>query len=133
MKNLSTQTVLDLLEKYKDDSDIVDMIQDTINSCAEYTNAVVKHVTASNVNYFAPTQERATHMVNFDRSRRLAHEALISSVVSLNRFLRMEGMELFYDGDESDRYEIADFAIVVTELVAKEEIAKYRNTLRENN
>ena len=44
-----------------------------------------------------------------DQDRHNAHERAIMGVKRLNRFAGMKGLEPIFDGDVSNRYEVADF------------------------
>lgn len=44
-----------------------------------------------------------------DHTRRIYHEAAISSLVKLNRLCKMHGLPAYSDTNTSDRYEVADF------------------------
>lgn len=44
-----------------------------------------------------------------DCTRRIYHEAAISSLVKLNRLCKMHGLPAYSDTNTSDRYEVADF------------------------
>lgn len=44
-----------------------------------------------------------------DHTRRIYHEAAISSLVKLNRLCKMHGLPVYSDTDTSDRYAVADF------------------------
>ena len=44
-----------------------------------------------------------------DQDRHNAHERAIMGVKRLNRFAEMKGLEPIFDGDVSNRYEVADF------------------------
>ena len=62
-------------------------------------------------------QDLIDKIENLDRARRSAHELAIAAVRQLNRLCVAEGVEKLFSGDESDRYQIADFCgLVVNEL-----------------
>lgn len=44
-----------------------------------------------------------------DHTRRIYHEAAVSSLVKLNRLCKMHGLPVYSDTDTSDRYAVADF------------------------
>lgn len=44
-----------------------------------------------------------------DHTRRIYHEAAISSLVKLNRLCKMHGLPVYSDTDTADRYAVADF------------------------
>ena len=129
MKNINTETIIAMMTDYKEDDSILELIYDTVVSCSSYTDALVRHVMSSKTNATAPTRERAEQMTMLDRNRRICHESLISSIRALNRFLRAEEKEVFYPGDEESREDIGDFAVYVSEIVAKEEIGRARREL----
>lgn len=52
-----------------------------------------------------------------DRNRRIAHERAIMGVQRLNRYSRMFGLPTFFDGDENDRYAMADFYGIVAKTM----------------
>ena len=50
----------------------------------------------------------------YDTSRLNAHEAAISGARAVNRYARFYGAGKIFTGDDSDRYQVADFCLEVT-------------------
>lgn len=103
-----------LISKFRDDEDMLDFIKERMQKICGY----VESVTA--MEYSIPIiraryegQDLIDKIQKFDNNRHIAHEAAIASVKQLNRLCVSEGVSKLFDGDETDRYQIADFCMLV--------------------
>lgn len=88
-----------LIESWKDDKEVLDIIQADVLALGEYTQAV----------YYYEGEEVRDALGKNDQSRHDAHERAIMGVKRLNRFASMKGLEPIFEGDIDNRYEVADF------------------------
>jgi hypothetical protein len=100
-----------LLEAVKDDPDQLSLVKNMVDSCSHYVDTVVSMENAINVARFkiSDPSEYREYVQQLDKSRRIAHNALISSVHIVDRLCKINKVELIYGGDE-DRLAIAEFA-----------------------
>lgn len=90
----------------------------TINSMGDYINCVLYMETGLQVARFRlEGQELRDRIMELDRRRRLAHDAMLGRVSALNRICGMVGCEPFFAGDVADRYKVADYAMTVTQAL----------------
>lgn len=69
-------------------------------------------------------EEYREHLVNLDKSRKIAHDSLIVSTRLLNKLCRLYDIEPIYKGSDS-RIEVAEFAKqVVDEFFAERKTAR---------
>lgn len=93
--------------------DLIEIIHDFIDACKDYVDKVIDMEKAMNVARFhmEPDAYRE-YVMHLDRGRRMAHESLISSIKTVNRFARQFQMAMIYDGPE-ERIAMGDFALEV--------------------
>lgn len=98
----------------KDDLEIID---DALTQCRRYVDVVDTTEQQIKLAYVRfDGDDLRDKVMNYDRQRRSAHEAAISSANVLNRLSGMYGCKKIYNGGE-DRLEVADFCLeVVVEL-----------------
>lgn len=90
----------------------------TINSMGDYINCVLYMETGLQVARFRlEGQELRDRIMELDRRRRLAHDAMLGRVSALNRICGMVGCEPFFAGDVADRYKVTDYAMTVTQAL----------------
>ena len=116
-----------LVEKMeeKNATDDIEIVQGFVQDCSRYVNAVVNMENAITVSRFIlePDAYRE-HLVNLDKSRKIAHDSLIVSTKLVNKLCRLYDIEPVYKGSDS-RIEIAEFAkLVVDEFFAERKTAR---------
>lgn len=100
-----------LLEVVKDDADQISLVKNLISSCSHYVDVVVNTENSINIARFKindPADYRE-YVQQLDKSRRIAHETVISNVHIVDRLCKLNKVEPIYGG-EDDRLAIADFA-----------------------
>ena len=106
---------LNLVNACKNDSEMLEIIENDMKALGEYVYAVHMMETSLpiiRINYEG--QELRDRVEKLDCNRREHHERAIMGVKRLNRFAEMEGVEKIFTGDVEDRYVIADFCRDVT-------------------
>ena len=105
-------------EKYKDDD--LQAVEEFINDCGRYVEKVTAMEAAISAARFRLEPEDYRQLImELDRSRKLAHDALIASVRLVNRLCGVYGVQKVYDGPD-ERIPIAEFAMEVTNEFFKE-------------
>ena len=90
--------------------DMLDIIQADVLALGEYTQAVYSMEFSSAIIREKYEGEKVRDALEKnDQDRHNAHERAIMGVKRLNRFAGMKGLEPIFDGDVSNRYEVADF------------------------
>ena len=69
-----------------------------------------------------PEDYRAKVM-ELDHSRKIAHDCAIDALNCINRMCEKSSAELFFAGDSSDRYEVAEFCGKVVEEIFGERLS----------
>ena len=89
---------------------MLDIIQADVLALGEYTQAVYSMEFSSAIirEKYEGEKVREKKKKN-DQDRHNAHERAIMGVKRLNHFAGMKGLEPIFDGDVSNRYEVADF------------------------
>ena len=101
---------------YAGDEDILNMIKGLVSCAATYCDSVVdmeNQIPDLRIKHSEDSGVFKAIVEDLDKRRRRAHNALISSVTSLERFFKAEGHPPIFEGNQEDRIEIADFAIAV--------------------
>jgi len=101
-----------LLKKIKDDPDLVSLVRDMVDSCANYVDTVVNMENAINVYRFRvedPSELRVM-IQRLDQTRRIVHNTVISNVRIVDRLCKINGVEPVFGGLDEDRLAIAEFA-----------------------
>ena len=101
-----------LLEKIKDDPDLVSLVRDMVDSCANYVDTVVNMENAINVYRFRvedPSELRVM-IQRLDQTRRIVHNTVISNVRIVDRLCKINGVEPVFGGLDEDRLAVAEFA-----------------------
>lgn len=103
-----------LVGQFKDDEEMLDFIKERMQYICNYVEKVTM------MEYSIPLlrarfegQDLIDKIENLDKQRRIAHEMAISAVKQMNRLCVAEGVEKLFNGNEEDRYEIADFCGMV--------------------
>ncbi|MGB9803119.1 DUF3232 domain-containing protein [Desulfofundulus sp.] len=124
-KNSTKTKVMTLIEainksdgKFKNDDLLA--VQEFIDDCGRYIERVTAMEAALQVARFRLEPEDYRQLiVDLDRGRKLAHDALIASVRLVNRLCGVYGVPKIYDGPD-ERIPIAEFAMEVTSEFFKE-------------
>lgn len=106
-----------LAEKTGNDPDVLALIQEMVDACANYVDTVVNMENIITVYRFKandPSDYRAM-VQRLDQTRRLAHNALISLVRAVDRLAKINNAEPVYGGHDEDRTAIAEFAKAVVD------------------
>jgi len=101
-----------LLEKIKDDPDLVSLVRDMVDSCANYVDTVVNMENAINVYRFRvedPSELRVM-IQRLDQTRRIVHNTVITNVRIVDRLCKINGVEPVFGGLDEDRLAVAEFA-----------------------
>ncbi len=112
---------LQTLEDIDVSRDAIAYIEDIIKTCGEYVERVTTMEAALTVaRYRMEGEEYREYVSNLDRSRRIAHDAIVANTAILCRYCRLANVPLIYTGDLKSRYEVAEFAFMVTAEFFKE-------------
>lgn len=112
---------LQTLEDIDVSRDAIAYIEDIIKTCGEYVERVTTMEAALTVaRYRMEGEEYREYVSNLDRSRRIAHDAIVANTAILCRYCRLANVPLIYTGDLKSRYEVAEFAFKVTAEFFKE-------------
>lgn len=99
-----------IVNAYKDDNDVLDIIQKDMKSIGDYFSSVYMMETSMSIIYARyEGQELRDRIEALDSNRRFCHERAIMGVKRLNRFADMKNLEPVFSGDTDDRLQIADF------------------------
>ena len=119
---LNEKTLELLIEAFQNDSDILSLISECIESFETYHAAVYKLETykkihGRNIKNGEIYRDTVTEL---DRNRTICHNAVIANVSILNRLSDMQNLDPFYDGIVSEeRPHRRNLANVVFEYVEK--------------
>lgn len=107
-----------LTTAFKEDKDLLELLNETLNGCSEYVHAVNSMENCQRVLKFRlEPEDYKERLKALDQNRRILHNATISGIKAINRLCKTSNLPPLYEGDESDRYAIADFALTVTNVV----------------
>lgn len=99
--------------------------ESTINSMGDYVNAVLYMETGIQVARFRlEGDEFRDRVMDLDRRRKTAHDAMLGRVASLNRICSMVGCPVFFEGDVENRHAVADYAITVVRSLFASRVQK---------
>lgn len=115
-----------LRDKYKDDSEIIVLIQDCLFSFENYHTCIYHLETYKKLFSHNITNSKADfqqNLLSLDQARTLAHNSVISNINILNRLCEQNSLPLFYEGTVSKerpyRVEIADAILAYMEEAIK--------------
>lgn len=117
MSKNDKSAIIKLVLKYKDDDIVLDYLKLTLDSFGEYIDIINKQENLAIISkYQLSAEDYKAQIVTLDRHRRMCHNTIISGIKRINLLCKENDMPLFFDGDEEDRVEIANFVLaVVTE------------------
>lgn len=105
--------------KSEDAARVLPMLERNMKQFVDYVRAVFMlevSIQIINARVF-DSREAAEKIAEKDRARRVAHESAIAAVSACNRIAERYGAEPVFDGDISDRYEVADFCGLIVEEI----------------
>ena len=114
MKENSTfnTNYVELLEYFKTDHDVLDIIKTDITHLQEYVQAVYSMETLIPIYRVRYDGDDLRYNIEkLDNARRDKHNLAIMSVKRLNRFAGLADLPRLFDGNVDDRYEVADFCM----------------------
>lgn len=107
--------IIKLVEVYKDDEGMLFMISNTLKSCSKYVDLINQQEILVTVDKYALSKEVLLERIkSLDNQRRATHNGIISGLKLINRLCDSNNIDKFYSGDEEDRYQVADFAMELT-------------------
>lgn len=102
------QTGFELFDGSSDDA--YDTLERIFMAFVDYANCVIRmQVMVPIWRNRYEGEDLRDKIQEIDHTRRIYHEAAISSLVKLNRLCKMHGLPVYSDTDTSDRYAVADF------------------------
>lgn len=103
---------LRLIDACGDDEEILSFIEDAAANFEGYVRVVYLTETQRAVRKKTLTgEDLRSELSRLDQVRHNAHEAAIGSARQLNRLARANNVQMLFEGDETNRYEIADFCM----------------------
>jgi len=89
----------------------IEFVEKYARKCGEYVEKVNAMETAINIGrYRMEPEEYREYVMELDRIRKIAHDALIADTKMLNRICEIYNYPPIYTGSLDDRNEIAEFA-----------------------
>lgn len=96
---LCNDTIIKLIEIYKDNTKVIKSIERCIMSFEEYHSSIYKMETWMKIyENNSSKEEHKDTIANLDKSRTLQHNALLGNVNLLNRLAEKNKLPLVYDG-----------------------------------
>lgn len=91
-----------------------EFIYDYMNAFRKYVNAVIRMgIRLPLIRMRKMPEDFQYESMQMDFERKLFHEAAIDACNILNRFSEQLGLPVFFEGDTTDRYAVADFCMEV--------------------
>lgn len=112
-----------LVNAYKEDKEVLDVIYDTMNCFTDYVkivNEMENTITILRHRYEPADYRERIELI--DRNRRIIHNSVIAGVKMLNRMATAKNLPLFFEGDITDRIAVGDFAGIVSNTIFEERI-----------
>lgn len=108
----------ELVKAYKNDKEVLDLINDTFNDFAEYIKCVIELENSICIlkSRLEPRDYRERIMY-LDTNLKIIHNGIVMGVKMLNRYCKALNMEAFFDGDVTNRLQISDLAMAVTKEI----------------
>jgi len=89
----------------------IEFVENYAKKCGEYVEKVNAMESAISIaRYRMEAEEYREYIMELDRSRKIAHDALIADTKVLNKICQIYNYPLIYTGSFEDRNEIAEFA-----------------------
>ena len=112
--NINSDVIQTLLNTYKDDKDMIDLIVDALDSFERYHQAIYTQELKQKLHQAKAIDDETfrEEYPAMDRVRTTCHNAVIANVSILNRLAEQVGLPPVYDGTVSEerpfRTELAD-------------------------
>ena len=105
-----TEKIQKLINSFKGDDAVLDILKSDISSLGDYVNSVyLMKATLPIIRFKYEGKDLRYHVEKLDHRRRDHHERVIVAVKRINRFAKIANLDPIYDGNEDDRYAIAEF------------------------
>ncbi len=99
-----------------EDSDCLNIMEDLIDTASDYVRRVnVLEIGLMVGKHNKEGSEYREYIEKLDKQRSATHNVLISNVKIINRLCRKYNLPLFFEGNELERIEVAEFAQKVAE------------------
>lgn len=111
MSNNYLSKVSKLFEAMGGDEMLCQGAKEQFSFFPKYVNAVIDYIIQNEmIKCSSASFDQRRHEIEaIDVARKLAHDAAISAITTLNRWCDMFGIERLADVDTTDRYAVADF------------------------
>lgn len=120
---VNTATIKELIVAFRDDSDMLELLEDALRSFQEY-HAVIYTLELKKQLYSGGGLEANDYRVmvtELDRARTSHHNAVLVQVNVLNRMAKSQGLPPFYDGIVSEerpyRREVANAVLEYVQTI----------------
>ena len=102
---MNYQTLEQLIQTFKDDSELLQAIKDAFDSFEAYHAAIYSMETRKKILiHTADTQNYQEEITAMDRKRTACHNAVLANVSMLNRMADMAGLPPVYEGRIGGRW-----------------------------
>lgn len=109
-KSAITQLVL----VYRDDDLMLDFLKDTLDAFCKYIDIINQQENTVIIDKNRLSDEDLFERIKIlDQHRRMVHNIIMTGIKRINILCRENNIETFYNGNEDDRVEIAEFAMKV--------------------
>lgn len=125
MNIINEETILKLSSLYTEDSEVLNIIYDSLKSFEEYHVAIYDMELWMHLYSYksVDTEEYQSKVADMDRRRRMCHNSALSSVNILNRLALKENLPPVYEGIVSEempyRREVANAILEYAENIIK--------------
>lgn len=99
----------ELVQIYKDDEMVTDIIRDLLVGMNNYVYKVNEMETLKILRITIDSDVYKERFQLLDKARSNIHNGIIRNIKLINKICREDGYEVLYNGDEENRYEIGDF------------------------
>lgn len=123
---MNRETIAKLLDVYRSDTEILEMIEAALLSIEEYHTAIYEMEIKKTVLSVAEADAEVyrTQVETLDRNRTVHHNAMLAQINILNRVATRNGLALVYDGTVSEeqpyRRQVADAALAFARQIILE-------------
>ena len=122
---MNYQTLEQLIQTFKDDSELLQAIKDAFDSFEAYHAAIYSMETRKKILiHTADTQNYQEEITAMDRKRTACHNAVLANVSMLNRMADMAGLPPVYEGviseDQPYRRQVADAVLEYVHKIVRE-------------
>ncbi|CBH21391.1 conserved protein of unknown function [Acetoanaerobium sticklandii] len=109
-ENWATDFLTNLAKIYADDVDVLEIIEDTIDSYGNYVTYVYKMESLRSIlKIKLEAEEYKDTVEEMDKTRTKIHNSAIASTKIINRMCESSEIPLFFQGNIEDRVEVAEF------------------------